>query len=115
MHVCVCAQQVRRNMMMMSGRADKTYTTSLGCLKHIMATGGLQLLYKGVFANSVRAIGRYVTILLYFTTLLYYFTLLLLYKGVFANSVRAIGSALVLVIYDELKHFFLPDAKSSGH
>jgi hypothetical protein len=41
--------------------------------------------------------------------------LLLLYKGVLANSVRAIGSALVLVIYDELKHFFLPDAKSSGH
>jgi solute carrier family 25 (adenine nucleotide translocator) protein 4/5/6/31 len=72
---------VRRNMMMMSGRADKTYTTSLGCFKHIMATGGVQLLYKGVFANSV----------------------------------RAIGSALVLVIYDELKHFFLPDAKSSGH
>ena len=38
-------------------RADKTYTTSLGCLQHILKTGGVQLLYKGVFANSVRAIG----------------------------------------------------------
>ena len=39
------------------GRADKTYTTSYGCLQHILKTGGVQLLYKGVFANSVRAIG----------------------------------------------------------
>jgi solute carrier family 25 (adenine nucleotide translocator) protein 4/5/6/31 len=37
---------VRRNMMMMSGRADKTYTTSLGCLQHILKTGGVKLLYK---------------------------------------------------------------------
>ena len=41
------------------GRADKTYTTSYGCLQHILKTGGVQLLYKGVFANSVRAVGRY--------------------------------------------------------
>ena len=39
----------------------------------------------------------------------------LLYKGAFMNSVRAVGSALVLVLYDEIKHIFLPDLKSSGH
>jgi hypothetical protein len=52
---------IRRNMMMMSGRAanEVTFTTSYGCFKHIMSNGGVKVLYKGVFANSVRAVGRY--------------------------------------------------------
>ena len=47
--------------MMMSGRAanEVTFTTSYGCFKHIMSNGGVKVLYKGVFANSVRAVGRY--------------------------------------------------------
>merc|ERR1719199_1143910 len=56
---------VRRNMMMMSGRADKTFTTSYGCFRHIMDTGGVKLLYKGVFANSVRAIGSALVLVIY--------------------------------------------------
>jgi solute carrier family 25 (adenine nucleotide translocator) protein 4/5/6/31 len=56
---------VRRSMMMMSGRKDKLYTSSFGCYQHIMKTGGVGLLYKGVFANSVRAIGSASVLVIY--------------------------------------------------
>ncbi len=58
---------VRRNMMMMSGRAaaDVQYTTSYGCFQYIMKQGGVALLYKGVFANSVRAIGSALVLVIY--------------------------------------------------
>jgi hypothetical protein len=52
-------------MMMMSGRDKKLYTTSFGCYRHIMKTGGVGLLYKGVFANSVRAIGSASVLVIY--------------------------------------------------
>ncbi|EKX41128.1 hypothetical protein GUITHDRAFT_158243 [Guillardia theta CCMP2712] len=56
---------IRRNMMMMSGRSDKLYTTSWGCLQHTLKQGGVALLYKGAFANSVRAIGSALVLVIY--------------------------------------------------
>lgn len=52
-------------MMMMSGRPDKLYTTSYGCFQHVMKEGGVKLLYKGAFANSVRAIGSALVLVIY--------------------------------------------------
>ena len=95
--------------MMMSGRAanEVTFTTSYGCFKHIMSNGGVKVLYKGVFANSVRAVGRY------------YHSALCGNTGRLrtANLACAGGSAMVLVIYDELKHALFGDSggKSGGH
>jgi hypothetical protein len=48
-----------------SGLEVKKYTTSLGCFKHIMGEGGVKLLYKGAFANSVRAIGSALVLIIY--------------------------------------------------
>lgn len=56
---------VRRSMMMMSGRQDKLYTTSLGAFKHIWAEGGMKLMYKGAYMNSIRAIGSALVLVLY--------------------------------------------------
>jgi solute carrier family 25 (mitochondrial adenine nucleotide translocator), member 4/5/6/31 len=59
---------IRRRLMMQSGREASTvqYTTSLGALKHIMKNeGGVAALYKGVFANNIRAIASAMVLVLY--------------------------------------------------
>ena len=56
---------VRRSLMMMSGRDVKLYTTSLGAFQHIWKEGGLKLLYKGAYMNSIRAIGSALVLVLY--------------------------------------------------
>ena len=59
---------VRRRLMMQSGRAaaDVQYTSAIGAFKHIIANeGGAMALYKGVFANNVRAIASALVLVLY--------------------------------------------------
>jgi solute carrier family 25 (adenine nucleotide translocator) protein 4/5/6/31 len=59
---------VRRRLMMQSGREASAvqYTTSMGALKHILKhEGGVSALYKGVFANNVRAIASAMVLVLY--------------------------------------------------
>jgi len=59
---------VRRRLMMQSGRAasEVQYTTSMGALKHIIKNeGGVTALYKGVFANNIRAIASAMVLVLY--------------------------------------------------
>lgn len=56
---------IRRSMMMMSGRTDKPYTSSLGCARHIMKNNGVAGFYKGAFTNSIRAIGSALVLVLY--------------------------------------------------
>jgi len=59
---------IRRRLMMQSGREASTvqYTTSMGALKHILKhEGGAQALYKGVFANNIRAIASALVLVLY--------------------------------------------------
>ena len=59
---------IRRRLMMQSGRAaaDVQYSTSMGALKHILKhEGGAMALYKGVFANNVRAIASAMVLVLY--------------------------------------------------
>jgi solute carrier family 25 (adenine nucleotide translocator) protein 4/5/6/31 len=56
---------VRRSMMMMSGRADRPFTTSYGCFRYILKNSGAAGLYKGAFTNSVRAIGSALVLVLY--------------------------------------------------
>jgi solute carrier family 25 (adenine nucleotide translocator) protein 4/5/6/31 len=36
------------------------------------------------------------------------------FKGAGANAIRTVGSAMVLILYDEIKHIFFPNAKSSA-
>lgn len=59
---------VRRRLMMQAGKpaAEKQYTNSLGCIKHIMANeGGVKGFYKGCFTNNVRAIASALVLVLY--------------------------------------------------
>jgi len=56
---------IRRSMMMMSGRVDPPFTTSLGCAKYIIARDGFKGLYKGAFTNNIRAIGSALVLVLY--------------------------------------------------
>jgi len=59
---------IRRRLMMQSGRAaaDVQYTSAIGALKHILANeGGAMALYKGVFANNVRAIASALVLVVY--------------------------------------------------
>jgi solute carrier family 25 (adenine nucleotide translocator) protein 4/5/6/31 len=59
---------IRRRLMMQSGRAasEVQYKTSMGAWKHIVKNeGGLAALYKGVFANNVRAIASALVLVLY--------------------------------------------------
>eukprot|EP00729_Bicosta_minor_P005912 gene5912-34596_t len=59
---------VRRRLMMQSGRAaaDVQYTSAIGAFKHIIKNeGGAIALYKGVFANNVRAIASAMVLVIY--------------------------------------------------
>jgi len=56
---------VRRRLMMQSGRAEMQYTGAIQALKHIVANEGAGGLYKGVFANNVRAIASALVLVLY--------------------------------------------------
>ncbi len=63
---------VRRRLMMLSGNAvrDPTYkppfTTSLGCVRHILKNeGGVGALYRGCFANNIRAVASALVLVLY--------------------------------------------------
>jgi len=56
---------VRRRLMMQSGRAEMQYTGAIQALKHIVANEGVGGLYKGVFANNVRAIASALVLVLY--------------------------------------------------
>ena len=59
---------IRRRLMMQSGRdaASIQYTTSMGALRHILKNeGGVMALYKGVFANNIRAIASAMVLVLY--------------------------------------------------
>ena len=59
---------VRRRLMMQSGKAagEVQYTSALGCVRHIVRhEGGVLALYKGCFANNVRAIASALVLVLY--------------------------------------------------
>jgi len=56
---------VRRRLMMQSGRAEMQYTGAIQALKHIVSHEGVGGLYKGVFANNVRAIASALVLVLY--------------------------------------------------
>ena len=58
---------VRRSMMMQSGKtgSEVLFTSSLGCLRHIVKTGGAAGLYKGAMMNNVRAIGSAMVLIIY--------------------------------------------------
>lgn len=56
---------VRRRLMMQSGRAEMQYTGAIQALKYIVANEGVGGLYKGVFANNVRAIASALVLVLY--------------------------------------------------
>jgi solute carrier family 25 (adenine nucleotide translocator) protein 4/5/6/31 len=58
---------VRRNMMMQSGRASSEvlFTSSIGCLNHIIAKDGVKGLYKGALMNNFRAIGSALVLVIY--------------------------------------------------
>lgn len=56
---------VRRRLMMQSGRAEVQYTGALQALSHIVKNEGATGLYKGVFANNVRAVASALVLVLY--------------------------------------------------
>jgi solute carrier family 25 (adenine nucleotide translocator) protein 4/5/6/31 len=59
---------IRRRLMMQAGRPaeEVQYRTSLGALQHILKhEGGVGALYKGVFANNIRAIASALVLVLY--------------------------------------------------
>lgn len=56
---------VRRRLMMQSGRSEMQYTGAVQALRHIVQHEGVGGLYKGVFANNVRAIASALVLVLY--------------------------------------------------
>merc|ERR1719150_467912 len=56
---------VRRRLMMQSGRAEMQYTGAIQALRYILANECAGGLYKGVFANNVRAIASALVLVLY--------------------------------------------------
>jgi len=56
---------LRRRLMMQSGRSEVQYTSAMGAFKHIVQNEGVGGIYKGVFANNVRAIASALVLVFY--------------------------------------------------
>ena len=56
---------IRRRMMMMSGKKKMEYSSSWGCIKHMMKNEGFAAFYKGALSNIFRGTGGALVLVFY--------------------------------------------------